>query len=540
MEARRRIQIESKEIFDTIVYPYIKKNLVKDYSTELIYYMQNYNPKKIILVGLGPHAKRIYYPLLEKFSNIMNFKLVLIVDLEEKREDIKKYLDSRKSNTELFFIPQEKKTYDSLHPDVEKILDDVVKKENVDGVIISTEPLVHMMYAKWALKNNLSVLMDKPISAYKNISTRIDLAKKLITDFDELVDLYKNAMKINPRITFSVMSQRRFHPAFKKVKELINECFEKTNCPVTSIQTFHCDGQWRMPTEIVDQLYHPYMQGYGKCCHSGYHFFDIVPFLLEAGLSNNKFYDNIEVFANFLRPLDFIEQFTLEDYGAIFGKDVFCKYNKYNREQLKSLMKNFGEIDVFSNICFKKGKNILTMASINLAHNGFSRRYWPTAIGRDLYKGNGRIRHEFHIIEQGPFQSIHIHSYQSSEVGVGIEDSLYELGGEYHMEIYVFRNSEMIGGKPVEVINIKNLLNPILSGSSRGHQEDARLLGFIEFVESLCNLRDREHMTSDLLTHRAGVHIMSAVYQSAISQMNGSSGKIKIDFIINGIGDVKN
>ena len=36
------------------------------------------------------------------------------------------------------------------------------------------------------------------------------------------------------------------------VKELIREVFTRTNCPVTSFQLFHCDGQWRMPGEIID------------------------------------------------------------------------------------------------------------------------------------------------------------------------------------------------------------------------------------------------------------------------------------------------
>lgn len=497
--------------------------------------MNGDSQKKVILIGLGPHAKRIYYPLIEKLSSEMNFKLVMVVDLEEKRDDIEKYLHGKNIDAELFFISSEKRTYDKLHPDIEKKLDDVVKMEGVDGVIISTEPLVHVMYAKWALKNNLSVLMDKPISVYENISTNMDLAKKIVDDFDQLTVLYKKAMEKNPGITFSVMSQRRFHPAFKRVRALIRECFEKTNCPVTSIQTFHCDGQWRTPTEIVEEIYHSYMQGYGKCCHSGYHFFDIVTFLLGAGLGNDKFYDNIDVFSNFIRPLDFIEQLTLDDYENVFGKDVFRKYNKYDRRQLETIMSGFGEIDAFSNICFKKGERIITMGSINLVHNGFSRRCHPMSFGRDLYKGNGRIRHESHIVEQGPFQAIHIHSYQSSEVGKEGDVSIYGVGGEYHLDIYVFRNSEMIGGEPVEVINIKDIREPIMSGKSRGHQEDARAMGFIEFIKSLHDLIKREHMTSDLLTHRNSMQLMSAIYQSAISQIDGSDAKINMKFEMDGI-----
>ncbi len=501
--------------------------------------MENEKTKKIMLIGLGPHSKRIYYPLIEKYASKMNFELTIVVDLENKKEDILKYLQDKKLKPELIFIKPKQQTYDKLNPDLEKQLNEVIKKKQIEGVIIATEPLVHVMYAKWALKNNLFILMDKPVSTYKNISTDMRLAKQLITDFDDLADLYKKARIKNPNLTFSLMAQRRFHPAFQKIRGLIKDCFDKTKCPITSIQTFHCDGQWRMPTEIVQQLYHPYMQGYGKCSHSGYHFFDIIPFLLEAGLDENKYYDNIDVFTNFVRPLDFMEQFTLEDYERMFGKKIFQENNCYNQEQLNCLMKGFGEVDAFSNIAFKKGNKVMTVCSLNLAHNGFARRHWVTAKGKDLYKGNGRVRHESHILEQGPFQSIHYHSYQSKEVNPKLKTDLYEVGGEYHLDIYVFRNTKMIGGKAVEKFTIKDLNINIMEGKSRGHQEDARAKGFLEFIESLQGLRPQYQMTSDFMSHRAAATITSGIYQSAVAQLNNSNPKINLPFWLGEIEEIE-
>ncbi|MFH1064322.1 MAG: Gfo/Idh/MocA family oxidoreductase, partial [Candidatus Woesearchaeota archaeon] len=294
--------------------------------------------KNILLIGFGPHAKRIYFPLIQKFSKEKRFRIVLGVDLQSKKEDIERYLKEKGASVDLLLISPEEQTHDKIHPKIETELDNAVKERSIDGVIIATEPLVHMMYARWALNRGLSILMDKPISTYENISTDMDRAKQLIADFEELETSYLRAKKKRPRITFSLMSQRRFHPAFQKMKQTIKECFEKTNCPITSIQTFHCDGQWRMPTEIVQQLYHPYMQGYGKCSHSGYHFFDIVPFLLEAGLSKEKHYDNVDLYTNFVRPLDFMEQISLKDYEKLFGKKNFQQNNMYNQHQLDTLM----------------------------------------------------------------------------------------------------------------------------------------------------------------------------------------------------------
>ena len=181
----------------------------------------------------------------------------------------------------------------------------------------------------------------------------------------------------------------------------------------------------------------------------------------------------------------------------------------------------------------------MTVSSLNLSHNGFAKRHWVTAKGRDLYKGNGRVRHEYHILEQGPFQSIHYHSYQSKEVDPEQKTGLYDVGGEYHLEIYVFRNSKMIGGKPFERFNIKDLNINILEGKSRGHQEDARAKGFIEFIEALKGIRSREEMTSDFLSHKPAVMITSAIYQSAAAQLGGGNPKVSIPFFMDGTNSIR-
>jgi len=469
--------------------------------------------KRIILFGLGPHAKRIYFPLILKFSKEMNFELVKIVDLESKRDSIQDYLAKKGVDIEVYYISPDQQSYDFLHPKVEEDLNLMIREKKVDGIIIATEPLVHLMYAKWALQNGLSILMDKPISTYKDVSTSLEKAKKIQTDFFELEELYQRARIKNQNLSFSIMAQRRFHSSYQKIGELIKECFRKTNCPVTSIQSFHSDGEWRMPTEMIEQNYHPYNQGYGKCSHSGYHFFDLVASFLKAGSNNEKYFDNVEIGTNFVRPLDFMEQFNLNDYGLIFGKDNFQKQNKYSGEELTQAMKDLGELDAFSTLCFKKKNRIMAVATINLLHNGFSRREWLSSKDRDLYKGNGRVRQETHIIQQGPFQSIHYHSYQAREVDPTVNRELYSVGGEYHSDIYVFRNP-LLGEKAFEIISIRDLHGLILDGNSRGHQEDARAKGFIEFIESLHGLRRHEQMSSDFSSHQGAVLIMSGIYQA--------------------------
>ncbi len=476
----------------------------------------------ILLIGLGYHAKRIYYPICMRDGEKYNFKLAHCVDLVKKKNDIDKYLQvNHFPKIEIRYITDKERTYGYLHPKLEKDLNDIVREKKIKGVLISTEPMVHIQYAKWALKNNLHILMDKPVSTAKNINSSLKAIETIKNDYNELVKYYKKS-----NATFSLMAQRRHHPAFLKIRELLKEVFVKTNCPITSIQSFHGDGQWRMPTEIIEQDYHPYNQGYGKCSHSGYHSIDIVPWLIRSVENDEKYFDNVDVCSNFVNPIDFINQLKINDYRKLFKN--FDKHNKYSEKYFIKKCKNFGEIDAFNLLSFKQANKIMTLASINLAHNGCAQRNWVTTIGKDLYKGNGRIRHESHYIEQGPFQSISYVSYQSREIN--LKDNLkniYGTGGEYHLDLHIFRNSKMFKSwKPYEKISIKDLNINIMEGKSRGHQEDSRRKAVLEFISIIQG--DAKNGTSDLLDHRDGTMLLYGIYKSALLKKMGKNSSINI------------
>ena len=64
--------------------------------------------KNIILVGLGPHARRIYYPLLEKYAGRRAVKLALVVDLADQEDVIRRYLSGRALQPECLFFARTK------------------------------------------------------------------------------------------------------------------------------------------------------------------------------------------------------------------------------------------------------------------------------------------------------------------------------------------------------------------------------------------------------------------------------------------------
>lgn len=485
-------------------------------------------PINILLIGCGYHAQRIYYPIVEKYGAPMNTRIAAIVDLQEKTDEINSYLNKRGFVIpHILLLSQEEIAYDHLSPLVKDHLKKLVDELQINAVIIATEPLAHMVYARWALDENLHILMDKPVSTKKNISTDISAAREIMIDYDELISRLEKVRRSGRHIVFDLMAQRRYHPAFQLMKSLIKEVYERAVCPVTSIQSLHSDGQWRMPAEIIEQGYHPYNQGYGKCSHSGYHSLDIVPWLIEGAEDTKKYIDNVDIYTNFLTPQDFISQINQEDYRNLFSDyDMHCPYTY---EDLMRHMRGFGEIDAFSSFAFKQGARTLTLGTVNLLHNGYAQRNWVTAKGRDLYKGNGRVRHESHYIVQGPFQAISFISYQSHEVDPNNNTALYAVGGEYHLDIHVFRNNKIFPQwKNYTKYSIKDLYAPSLENQSRGHQEDARKNAVLEFI-----LRIREQAaspSSPLEDHRRSVILLSGIYQSACMRNQRNNPLINLNF----------
>ena len=177
---------------------------------------------------------------------------------------------------------------------------------------------------------------------------------------------------------------------------------------------------------------------------------------------------------------------------------------------------------------FKKGGNIMTLCSLNLIHNGFSQR-GNLIPNKNLYKGNGRIRHESYIIQQGPFQCIHVDSLQSSEIKIDSKPD-YEIGGEYNFDIHVFRNNNFKKKwQNYKKISIKDLQNEIVLDSSRGHQEDARREATLEFLNYIKGDRKKEYV-SDFTLHRNSVRLISAIYKSAVLKLNKLPSVVNISY----------
>ena len=463
-----------------------------------------------MLIGIGPHARRIYLPFFDKYKSKFKINLCVGVECKEKKQRTKEYLSQLSMNIEnlLFIDPFSEK----MPKKVEGDLNQLIKINKISTVIIATEPTVHKAYAVWALKNNLHVLMDKPITTRKNV----------VFDMKEAEGIYQDYIEINEAAQKSkshcvVNSQRRYHPGKRKVYELIAEISNKFNMPVTAIHSSDADGQWFFPEEILNETYHGYNLGNGKCSHSGYHYFDTIYNFYKSGKIEGKKADYAEVYTSFLQPKGFIKQITQEDYKSWFGDEY--KQN-FTDKELDKKFENFGEIDAFTIIKLFKDGEVICNISLDLIHNSFCRRSWVKA-NKDLYKHNGRVKHEYHMIQQGPLQTIQIHGYQKNSEHDKNNINDFNFGGNNHYEIHVFRNNKIIGGKSLVSYSTRSSNHNRIEVDKKIPinqltYEYSRELAILEFFNLVSGKIKKS--ISEIKDHEFPVKIMSSIYKSHISK----------------------
>lgn len=477
----------------------------------------------LLLIGVGPHARRIYAPALKTFAADFPIRLAAAVDLKSQKSVVNEYLEEQNYDLEMIYLdPFDAKN--GIPEDSKVILDALVKKYEIQGVVIATEPTSHKVYAEWALNNGLHILMDKPVSARKGLSVNASEAKGIIDDYHELLDLYNAHQKSTMPLLFSINVQRRYDHGFDKVRELITETTQKFNVPITSMQIMHADGSWRFPNEVLTQESHGLSDGFGKVSHSGYHLFDMAWQLYRASTVPGKQPDNLEIYTSIFNPTGLDVCINEEDYIRYFGEE-YEKTGLDKREYLENVAL-YGEMDSFSVIrMMQQGVNICNI-SVNLIHSSFSRRSWAKP-NHDFYKGNGRVKHQQFIIQQGPFQCIQIHNYQSKDKHDVDNSNEFEVGGNNHFDIYVFRNVGMYGeGETFTKISAKDLENEAdMSGLTIENAKYRIIREFIEFIIGKISLKD---VKSNIDTHEVPVKIMSGVCQSSANSYDDKNRLITI------------
>lgn len=391
----------------------------------------------------------------------------------------------------------------------EKILQEKISQNNIKKAIISTEPRSHKMYIDFCLKNGIDIMCDKPITTPLYTNT-YQGASLIMEEYQEMLDKFENSSTK----MFEIQTQRRAHKGYKKIREILNEVVREFHVPINKITISHSDGTWSMPSETVFRENHPYKYGYGKLMHNGYHFLDLLSFFIEINEENGFSYSKRSVMSTDYRPNDFY---------SYFGKEFNEKLGFYDKNEYYDnldIVKNFGEFDTSAIIDYKdKNENIITTAHLELSQSGFSRRALFD-LPEDTYKGNGRIRHEFIDISVGPLINIKVLSYQSSEIADG-DLKNNQMGGLDHFEILVFRNNEIIGGKPFEILDL-------------GQDNREYYLGQNE-VARFDILRDYfldKHSYSSITKHKESISLLSELQLNMSQRFKNENFRFAVELLI--------
>ncbi len=456
----------------------------------------NANNQRVAIAGLGPHAKRIYIRVLANYE----IQPKLVIDIQSSEESVRKFLREHKIKCDLYFVPDKNKDLRRLSGEDKKNIARLLKKNKINKAIISTEPKSHVAYAEFFLKQKLPVLMDKPVTAIKNACFDDRLAQQIYKEYKHLRD-----MSIQNDVPLVIQSQRRYHGGYIFIRELLKDTILKYGIPVTHMDIYHCDGQWNMPIEYITRDNHPFNYGYGKVLHSGYHFVDFMSWIVALNnLLPDKKPDCFDAIHKTVKPQDQLFQLN-ESYEKLFEKELPGLPEKD--------FSKMGELDSYSFMQFKREGKVVTSVNLNMLHSGFSRRA-SSELAKDVYKGNGRVRHERINIQIGPILNIQVHSYQSYE----IKDSSYskkeiEPGGLDHFDIYIFRNSGIIGGKSFEKIQVSNR-SRINRRTHMGHNEEARERCTKDWLQG-------NESENDVLKHKLTNLVMSTLYRCSAKENLG-------------------
>lgn len=461
--------------------------------------------KNLILAGLGPHARRIYYPLLEKYAARFGIRLPLLIDVRSQEAEVRQYLSGRALQPEsLYFIDDTDRQQNFLPLSFLPTLHDLMQTRRLDGIIVSTEPQAHKAYVLWAIQNSIDVLLDKPVTALAGVSATVRAARQTYDDYLEMEALLRESHS-----NVIIQAQRRGHNGYLCIKDYLQEFVRGFGIPLSYVDIYHADGMWAMPDELFARENHPYKYGYGKLMHSGYHFIDLFAWLTEVhALLPAKAPDSLDITVRRFTPYDFLHQVDSADYQRLFGTERFA--DSFTPEKLEAA-RAFGEQDVFILCQLKRGDWVVTTANINLQQNSFSRRAWDQP-APDGYKGNGRVRHERLNLQVGNLLNIQAHSYQAHEVD---KQDMETTGAdsEDHFELHVYRNSGLVGGPPLEKIDIGQTMRQLHAGEAHylGHNERARESLFVDFLE-------RRAGNSHFAAHRRTVQMLAAVYEAIANQ----------------------
>lgn len=414
--------------------------------------------KKVIVIGCGPHYRKVYHEILEE----SDIEIALLIDLEDKRDEVLQFFHNKRKNPAATLFLKEIFRNQITQQDIHTLVSSLTDLSSIDAVIISTEPKVRKPYAKWAATQGFDIFMDKPTNAFSH-QGEID---KLLNDYDEIA-----YVALQNKVNVVVSCERRAHLGYGWVKEYLKEFIAEMNVPITFIDIHFGGGVKCSQDEYLTKENHPYKYGYGLLLHSGYHYIDLLVTLY--GLNLNK--------AN-----------SVSEEPCCSLK-VMCSRLEQFEIASQQKLNHLGETDVL--IIGQMQNPVYTNFSLRLLTTSASLR----KANQDTSNLEGRIRQEQVIIHLGHLCSVQISSNPFNKL------SPDEHPNE-HFDITIINSPIVKHQKPFIKLTRSDLshLFPLISETASLNKL-ARKWQLKEFLKG-------NDGNSSFATHRNTVKMLHAIY----------------------------
>lgn len=442
--------------------------------------------QRVALAGLGPHARRIYLPLLAELVRSGQISFECVFEKEDKRAQTEALLASAGlGDVKKIFVQ-----------DVAQDLARTYRETPFDCLLVSTEPRSRMEFYEFALARGVAVLTDKPVLAPENIAHDLAIAQMYPAQIASLEERFRKK-----GVDFCVQAQRREHAGYQHIRNYLDDFIRKFSLPVTEVSLHHADGMWVLPDEW-ERDYHPYKYGFGKLFHSGYHFVDLLCWLLEPS-------GQVDPLTRVM--LSGRATWPAETLGLWSGSHLLPPQRRAG-----TTLTTPGEYDVHALLQFFSEKTPVTTAVLQLLQHSFSDRD-PAKVVTDVYKGIGRVRHERLDLKVSSLLNIQVHSYQSASRTEAVPGK--QVGERDHFEVLIFRNTAVCGGENFRRLFFDDAHDLTLES----HNEQGR--------ERLLKKFLRGEAPSPLRDHLATAQLISLLYQMISAQGAGfgtAEGEIRL------------
>lgn len=364
--------------------------------------MKNNDAINIIIAGgAGFWAEQNHYPAIIKIKKQdYNVRVSAIVDnnlsnLEKLRPHMNEVVKLDNPN----WISPFNKSPKELKNELTKY----IKENKCHVLIVATNPIHHFFYCKWAIKNNINVICDKPLVVTQNSSSSIKNAKLIQKNFEKLENLYKKKKKNNPHYMFCTPLRRRALTPFLVIAHNLKDVYEKTGEGIRYMNVIINGGLHRYPTEFLKGGAHGYLDGVGSLAHSSYHYIDVIAWYLQIAPGEIK---KINISMPYV--------FRVKDYLSMKGYKNIKNLIEDNPSNIDDNIKipsvvNSCELDFTFHLQLLNGQNHpIGLISFTSNHTTYSPRqvkFNPNSIDPAHDQQGGRMSQLYIDIHQGALQN---------------------------------------------------------------------------------------------------------------------------------------